>query len=222
MLSVPMPTAAHACPQVHRLLTKPASSDALLFAFRRCHNYIAGNQGLQKPEAFWELLKIIFCKIQDERYSEQVQFYVSGAARRGLNGQLKVKERIDKLFGDVKKEYTQIFKRQEEIELNPAVLAYIVSQLQMYSLLDSDIDVKGKAYEEIVGSNRAIVTAKVSHVPLEAGALDRGAEFPLWVPGALVNGVIGQCHARPQVRPPEPADEEGRYAHARPSLDPNG
>lgn len=28
---------------------KPASSDALLFAFRRCHNYIAGNQGLQKP-----------------------------------------------------------------------------------------------------------------------------------------------------------------------------
>jgi type I restriction enzyme M protein len=132
---------------------KPASSDALLFAFRRCHNYIAGNQGLQKPEAFWELLKIIFCKIQDERYSEQVQFYVSGAERRGLNGQLKVKERIDKLFGEVKKEYTQIFKPQEEIELNPAVLAYIVSQLQMYSLLDSDIDVKGKAYEEIVGSN---------------------------------------------------------------------
>jgi type I restriction enzyme M protein len=31
---------------------KPASSDALLFALRRCHNYIAGNQGLQKPEAF--------------------------------------------------------------------------------------------------------------------------------------------------------------------------
>jgi type I restriction enzyme M protein len=28
---------------------KPATSDALLFAFRRCHNYIAGNQGLQKP-----------------------------------------------------------------------------------------------------------------------------------------------------------------------------
>jgi type I restriction enzyme M protein len=28
---------------------KPATSDALLFGFRRCHNYIAGNQGLQKP-----------------------------------------------------------------------------------------------------------------------------------------------------------------------------
>ena len=31
---------------------KAATSDALLFAFRRSHNYIAGNQGLQKPQAF--------------------------------------------------------------------------------------------------------------------------------------------------------------------------
>jgi type I restriction enzyme M protein len=33
------------------------------------------------------------------------------------------------------------------------VLAYLVTQLQMDSLLESDIDVKGRAYEEIVGSN---------------------------------------------------------------------
>ena len=132
---------------------KPASSDALLFAFRRCHNYIAGNQGLQKPEAFWELLKLIFCKIHDERNSNNVQFYATAAERKGLNGQLKVKDRIDKLFRAVKDDFTQIFKSADQIELNPSVLQYIVSQLQMYSLLDSDIDVKGKAYEEIVGSN---------------------------------------------------------------------
>ncbi len=46
---------------------RPAASDSLLYSFRRCHNYIAGNQGIQKAEAFLELLKIIFCKIQDER-----------------------------------------------------------------------------------------------------------------------------------------------------------
>ncbi len=132
---------------------KPASSDALLFAFRRCHNYIAGNQGLQKSEAFWELLKLIFCKIQDERYSPEVTFYVSANERQSLNGQLKAKARIDKLFKDVTSDYPQIFKRTDEVELHPPVLAYIVSQLQMYSLLDSDIDVKGKAYEEVVGSN---------------------------------------------------------------------
>lgn len=132
---------------------KAASSDALLFAFRRCHNYIAGNQGLQKPEAFWELLKTIFCKIHDERLSEEVEFYATSKERHGLNGRLKAKKRLDGLFAQVKAEYPTIFRENEVIELNPGVLAYIVSQIQMYSLLESDIDVKGRAYEEIVGSN---------------------------------------------------------------------
>ncbi|EMJ3904963.1 N-6 DNA methylase, partial [Pseudomonas aeruginosa] len=132
---------------------KPASSDALLFAFRRCHNYIAGNQGLQKPQAFWELLKLIFCKIHDERNSEVVEFYAAGNERAGINGPLKVKKRLDTLFDAVKKEYPAIFTQNDVIELTPQVLAYLVSQLQMYSLLESDVDVKGHAYEEIVGSN---------------------------------------------------------------------
>jgi type I restriction enzyme M protein len=132
---------------------KPATSDALLFAFRRCHNYIAGNQGLQKAEAFWELLKLIFCKIYDERHSDEIEFYAAATERHGLNGSLKVKARIDKLFNSVKADYGSIFRPNDVIELEPRVLAYLVSQLQMYSLLESDIDVKGRAYEEIVGSN---------------------------------------------------------------------
>ena len=132
---------------------KAASSDALLFAFRRCHNYIAGNQGLQKPEAFWELLKIIFCKIHDERTSDEIQFYATSKERHGLNGRLRAKRRLDRLFDQVKAEFLTIFRENEAIELNPEVLAYIVSQMQMYSLLESDVDVKGRAYEEIVGSN---------------------------------------------------------------------
>lgn len=132
---------------------KPATSDALLFAFRRCHNYIAGNQGLQKPQAFWELLKLIFCKIQDERHNDEVAFFASAIERQGLNGQLKVQKRIETLFTQVKDDYPTIFKGSETVDLNPSVLAYLVTQLQMYSLLESDIDVKGRAYEEIVGSN---------------------------------------------------------------------
>jgi type I restriction enzyme M protein len=132
---------------------KPASSDALLFAFRRCHNYIAGNQGLQKPQAFWELLKLIFCKIHDERHNEEVKFYAGATERDSTNGYLKVKSRIEALWKEVKKDYGTIFRPNEAIELEPRVLTYIVSQLQMYSLLESDVDVKGRAYEEIVGSN---------------------------------------------------------------------
>lgn len=132
---------------------KPATSDALLFAFRRCHNYIAGNQGLQKPQAFWELLKLIFCKIHDERHSDEVQFFAAANERHGVNGPLKVQKRIDALFAQVKGDYPTIFKKTEGIDLKPVVLAYLVTQLQMYSLLESEIDVKGRAYEEIVGSN---------------------------------------------------------------------
>ena len=138
-------------PQFDQL--KPASSDALLFAFRRCHNYIAGNQGLQKPQAFWELLKLIFCKIHDERQSVDVEFYAAGNERNSLNGQMKVKKRIEELFDAVKADYPAIFQKNDVLALTPSVLAYIVSQLQMYSLLESDVDVKGHAYEEIVGSN---------------------------------------------------------------------
>lgn len=137
-------------PQFDQL--KPASSDALLFAFRRCHNYIAGNQGLQKPQAFWELLKLIFCKIHDER-GEEIEFYAAANERTGINGQMKVKKRIDGLFHQVKANFPAIFQASDSIEINPQVLAYIVSQLQMYCLLESDVDVKGHAYEEIVGSN---------------------------------------------------------------------
>lgn len=132
---------------------KPATSDALLFAFRRCHNYIAGNQGLQKPQAFWELLKLIFCKIHDERQNDEVQFFTAANERHGVNGPLKVQKRIEALFTQVKSDYPTIFRQSESIELKPVVLAYLVTQLQMYSLLESDIDVKGRAYEEIVGSN---------------------------------------------------------------------
>ena len=134
---------------------RAATGDNLLFAFRRCHNYIAGNQGLQKPEAFWELLKLIFCKIEDERSdSEKLEFYVTQAERSSMTLQGRVKARLERVFRErVISKYPTIFKDNDRLEMNGAVLAYVVSQLQQYSLLDSSVDVKGVAYEEVVGSN---------------------------------------------------------------------
>ena len=96
---------------------------------------------------------MIFCKIHDERESPKVEFFAAANERSSINGTLKVKTRIDNLFGEVKKDYPAIFPNNEVVALNPPVLAYLVSQLQMYSLLESDVDVKGHAYEEIVGAN---------------------------------------------------------------------
>jgi type I restriction enzyme M protein len=132
----------------------PATADNLLFAFRRCHNYIAGTEGMQKPEAFWELLKLIFCKIEDER-SRVLEFFVAPAELAGSTAAAGAKGRIAKLFTEkVVKKYPKIFTGADrDLQLKPNVLAYVVSQLQRYSLLASPVDVKGVAYEEIVGSN---------------------------------------------------------------------
>jgi len=137
----------------NRLKLRPSAGDNLLLAFKRCHNYIAGNQGLQKPEAFWELLKVIFCKIEDERTLGTLSFYISNREKGSADGQLKCKKRLDQLFANVRAKYSSIFKPGDEIELNRSVLGYLVAQLQGYSLLESPVDVKGVAYEEIVGSN---------------------------------------------------------------------
>lgn len=133
---------------------KNAYDDNLLFVFKTCHNYIHVNDGLQKQPAFFELLKVIFCKIEDERnIPEPLEFYTTSEERSNSDGQLTVKKRISKIFDKVKKKHGRIFEANDEIKLHPRSLAYIVSELQKYSLLNTNIDIKGKAYEEIVGAN---------------------------------------------------------------------
>lgn len=129
-----------------------AVGESLLHTFKRCHNYIAANQGIKKDQAFWELLKLIFCKIFDERKTG-IEFYVRSNERTSMDGQQRVMNRVNRLFADVKKSYGKIFRETDEIYLNYRVVAYIVSQLQSYDLLRSPVDVKGTAYEEIVSDN---------------------------------------------------------------------
>lgn len=138
----------------NRNTLKLATADNLLFAFKTCHDHIYVTDGLQKQPAFFELLKVIFCKILDERnIPHPLEFFSSSLERSSPDGQLTVYNRISKIFDKVKQRYQTIFDKNDEIRLKPRSLAYIVSELQKYSLLDTYIDVKGKAYEEMVGSN---------------------------------------------------------------------
>lgn len=134
---------------------KAATAANLLYAFRRCHNYIAGTEGMQKPQAFWELLKVIFCKIEDER-SRELSFFVTPSELGSATAASPAKARLQKILTEkVVRKYQTIFSAPETqtIELRANTLAYIVSQLQSFTLLGSPVDVKGIAYEEIVGSN---------------------------------------------------------------------
>jgi type I restriction enzyme M protein len=131
-----------------------ATDDNLLFSFKICHNHIYVTDGMQKQPAFFELLKVIFCKIDDERnFPEPLHFFATAKEKGSQDGRLTVKNRIGKIFDRVKKKYPSIFDPNDEIKLQPRSLAYIVGELQRYSFLDTHIDVKGKAYEELVGAN---------------------------------------------------------------------
>ena len=140
--------------------TRPTYQDLtpaidLKAALRRCHNYIYANEGIQKAEAFHELQKLIFCKVLDEYETiDSLRFFVRGEERKSIAGQRRLREeRVNPLFTEVKIRYPYIFDANEEVKLKDRVLAYVVSELQRYSLLRTQTDVKGAAYEELVGAN---------------------------------------------------------------------
>ena len=131
-----------------------AVGDNLLFSFKICHDHIYVTDGMQKQPAFFELLKVIFCKIHDERnFPNPLEFYATAKEKKSNDGRLTVFNRISKIFSAVKKQYPAIFDANDEIKLQPRSLAYIIGELQRYSFLSTNIDVKGKAYEELVGAN---------------------------------------------------------------------
>jgi type I restriction enzyme M protein len=116
--------------------------------FKRIHNYIYANQGLQKDKAFEELLKLIFIKVYDERFNPTLRFYI--LPKENIQ---EVRARLLEVFQKVKEKWKYIFKPEETIELNDQVLKYAVSELQRFTLAETDVDIKGEAYEEIVGPN---------------------------------------------------------------------
>jgi len=125
-------------------------------AFRRCHNYVHGNEELPKDAAFWQFLYLIFAKVHDERISRRQgrppRFYTLPREPFTKDGRETIAERIRHLFDEVKKEYP-LFTERDQISLSSRALAFIVGELASYDLAGTDIDVKGMAYQELVGTN---------------------------------------------------------------------
>jgi type I restriction enzyme M protein len=132
-----------------------ATGNNLLAAFKRCHDFIHANQGGSKERIFWEYLKLLFAKIEDEQSEGRPRFAIRNAEERNTaQGQREVKDRVEILFRDVKarSEYKGLFDATAEgIRFQPNIVAYIVAQLEKYDFLHSSVDVKGMAYETIVG-----------------------------------------------------------------------
>jgi type I restriction enzyme M protein len=144
-----------------------ADRDMLLTTFRRCHNYIHGNEGMPKDAAFWQFLYLIFAKLHDERRpKDQPPRFWAGMFEKQINGrkqlvdeqfapegQKAIRERVTQLVDEVAKKYKDTVFRDNppRITLSDRALAFIVSELAKYDLGRTPIDAKGAAYQEIVG-----------------------------------------------------------------------
>lgn len=133
---------------------RTADREMLLTAFRRCHNFIHGNEGMPKDAAFWQFLYLIFSKMYDERIGNRDrEFWASPTEQFDEEGRKRIRARINPLFEKVKKAYPEIFSGNEEITLSDRALAFMVSELAKYDFTRTEMDAKGAAYQEVVGDN---------------------------------------------------------------------
>ena len=92
------------------------------------------------------------------------QFYVLPArAVHRRRAARRSGERIEALFDEVKKKYRRSSGRSDELTLSDRALAFIVGELAPYNLTGTDADVKGIAYQELVGDQPARRPRPVLH-----------------------------------------------------------
>ncbi len=166
----------------------------LRVAFRRCHNYIHGNEGMPKDAAFWQFLYLIFCKMYDERLPNDARKFWAGPYEPfDAAGQKAIRGRILPLFQVVKKKHADIFRGNEEITLSDRALAFIVSELSRYDFARTDVDAKGAAYQEIVGTNL------------------RGDRGQFFTPRGAIRLMISMLNPKPKERMLDPACGTGGF-----------
>lgn len=124
---------------------KPARN--LKLVFRRMLNTLYSNTNISRREKLGnEMIRLIFCKIWDEKYDQKAlpKFRIGFDEKPE-----KVQKNINELFGDVKEELAAdgVFDKTEKITLDAKSIAYVVGELEQFSLLKTDKDVIGDAFE---------------------------------------------------------------------------
>ncbi|BCY16565.1 hypothetical protein hrd7_04140 [Leptolinea sp. HRD-7] len=119
--------------------------------FRTIRNYLAANAvGITRDEVFaQQIINLIFCKIYDERFTkpdDTVSF------RAGVEEKPdEIQKRIIELFEHVKTQYSDVIDRDDEILLDSNTLTYVVGELQIFCITESERDAIADAFETFIG-----------------------------------------------------------------------
>ncbi|MDE0554166.1 MAG: N-6 DNA methylase [Candidatus Poribacteria bacterium] len=121
----------------------------LIRVLEKCHDTLWQGGKFAPTQAFDELAKILFIKIRDEkkarRDGEPYDFQI-----KTHEAPESVANRINALYQEAKTQDPEVFT--EDIEVDENRLFSVVSHLQGISLNQTDLDVKGIAFERFLGN----------------------------------------------------------------------
>lgn len=135
--------------------------ERLLF---EAHSTIRDVDGLHDDEALDELCKVLYVKTYDERTTTEKQ---EGAAFRfqvyGASNPSEAASSIRELYEEARNKDIEIYSKRipnyersrgvfkTAIRLSDAALYRVVEQLQEFSIIDSRSDIKGRAFQGVLG-----------------------------------------------------------------------
>jgi type I restriction enzyme M protein len=128
---------------------KRASFNELSNKFQLCHDEIWEGGKRDPAIAFDEISKLMFSKIYDERFTPAGEYYKFQIGT--FEDPAEVARRITKeLYKKAQEKEPEVFRT--DIELPPEIIFRVVEVLQDISLIHTDLDAKGRAFENFLGT----------------------------------------------------------------------
>jgi type I restriction enzyme M protein len=129
-----------------------------------CHSAARDADGLHADEALDEICKVLYAKIFDERtVTQQKEDTPFRFQTYGASNASEVASNVRVLYEEARVADTEIYSKgnpvyersrgvfKSPIRLSDAALYRVVERLQEFSLIDSQGDIKGRAFQKILG-----------------------------------------------------------------------
>lgn len=126
---------------------EPVTMENLETALSKAHQTIWRGWKRNPAEAFWEVAKIIFIKIADEKKMRKIWEPYDFQRKRNESTK-KLQTRINEIYSQERLKDKQVFN--EEIKLDDKELAAVVEHLQNLNFNKTDLDIKWEAFQKFL------------------------------------------------------------------------
>ena len=126
---------------------KIVSREELIKTLEKCHDTVWQGGKLNPSDAFDEVSKILFCKLQDEKKTKVDEFYKFQIGTHESSSD--VSRRVNNIYKEGKEQDPNVFS--ENIKLEDDIIYKTVEHLQSININKTDLDSKGVAFERFMG-----------------------------------------------------------------------